>query len=108
MEEKLLELVIDLLKRDKKKSTDETPFLIGKSYFVRTVTYHLVGRLKNIKGKFLVFKEGAWVADSGRFADAINKGELSEVEPLSDDFFVNVDTITDAFIWIHKLPRKQK
>ena len=85
----------------------ETPFQIGKSYFIRTVTYHLTGKVKAVCGQFLILEKAAWIADSGRFAEAINKGTLNEVEPVGDAI-VNIDSITDAFPWIHKLPESQK
>lgn len=85
----------------------ETPFEVGKAYFIRTVTYHLTGEVRAIVGQFLVLEKAAWIADSGRFASAIGKGELNEVEPVGDAI-VNVNSITDAFPWKHDLPNKQK
>jgi hypothetical protein len=89
-------------------STPSTPFLIGAAYFIRTVTYHLTGRVKAIIGGFLVLEEAAWIADSGRFTQAIVNGKLNEVEPVTVPVFVNVNTITDAYEWRHSLPREQK
>ena len=83
-----------------------TPFEIGKAYFLRTVTYHLVGTVKEIKGQFLVLENASWIADSGRFMQAIQEGKLAEVEPVGDAF-VNITTVTDAFPWVHPLPDKQ-
>ena len=83
-----------------------TPFEIGKAYFLRTVTYHLIGQLKEIKGDFLVLENASWIADSGRFTQAIQEGKLDEVE-LVGDAFVNITTVTDAFPWTHPLPDKQ-
>src|SRR3990167_962536 len=86
----------------------QVPFKVGDAYYIRTVTYHMTGRVKAIVGQFLVMEEGAWIADSGRFTDAIMKGILSEVEPVEVDMYVNLNSITDAFQWGHKLPRGQK
>ena len=83
------------------------PFEVGESYFIRTVTYHLVGRVATICGDFLVLEDAAWVADSGRFMNAIKDGTLNEVEPVGFAF-VHISSITDAFPWKHKLPVKQK
>ena len=85
----------------------ELPFEIGKSYFIRTVTYHLLGRMKKQTGKFIILEDASWIADSGRFHQAITKGTLNEVEPV-EDTIINTDSITDAFEWKHKLPRDQK
>lgn len=84
------------------------PFKIGECYFIRTVTYHLTGKVENVIGDFLVLKDAAWVADSGRFTQAINNGILNEVEPVNVLVYVNINSITDAFDWKHKLPSEQK
>lgn len=86
----------------------DVPFEVGKAYFIRTVTYFATGRVKAIVGQFLVLDDAAWVADTGRFREAIMKGILNEVEPVEVDMFVNLNSITDAFSWKHKLPREQK
>ena len=96
-----------------KKSTIEyrkldLPFKIGEAYFIRTVTYFATGRVKTIVGQFLILEDAAWIADTGRFSDAIAKGVMNEIEPVEVDMFVNTSSITDAFPWSHKLPREKK
>lgn len=82
-------------------------FQIGQAYFIRTVTYHLTGRVTAIVDGFLLLEDAAWIADSGRFTAAIRDGKLSEVEPV-DTAIVSLASITDAFPWAHALPRGQK
>lgn len=88
----------------------QTPFEEGKSYFIRTVTYHCVGEVEKVTGNFIEFKEDTftWVADSGRFMGAINNGTLDETEPVDGKAGLNTASIVDYFEWKHKLPRKQK
>jgi hypothetical protein len=95
---------------------DKTPTtlgdLVGRKLFIRTVTYHLTGEVTGFIGdpgqaQFLVLSDAAWIADSGRFHQAISQGTLSEVEPVGDAF-VNVASITDIFPWNHELPTTQK
>ena len=105
--ETLLEL-IGMALENNPETNSETPFEVGKAYFIRTVTYHLTGRVKRIRGQFLELEEAAWIADSGRFMEAINKGKLNEVEPVDVPTFVNIQSITDAFEWKLLLPREQK
>jgi len=81
--------------------------LIGECWFFRTVTYHLVGRVKRRLGDFLELQDASWVADSGRFMQAIKDGTLLEVEPVGRAL-INTHAITDAFPWKHELPTKQK
>jgi len=81
----------------------ENPFAIGKSYFIRTVTYHMVGCVEQKVGDILILKNASWVADSGRFSHAIKKGKLKEVEPVGVAF-LNLNSMVDAFPWEHDLP----
>ena len=106
MNDKLLTRVLELAIKD--NEPNELPFEIGEKYFIRTVTYFATGEIKDIKGKFLILKDAAWVADTGRFREAIMEGVLNEVEPVEVPMFINIDSITDAFLWKHKLPRDQK
>lgn len=86
------------------QSLDE---LVGRNWFFRTVTYHMVGRVVRRVGNFLVMADASWVADSGRFTTAIKSGTLTEVEPVGDAI-LNLDTVVDGFPWVHVLPDKQK
>ena len=81
---------------------------IGKKLFIRTVTYHLVGEVVKVIGNMFELKNASWVADSGRFTQAINDGVLNEVEPVKVPVWVNVNSVTDMFLWGHKLPKDQK
>lgn len=98
------------LKKTKIKVVDgkQIPFVIGGKYFFRTVTYFATGEVVAIHGDFLELGDAAWVADTGRFREAIMQGVLDEVEPVEVPMYVNINTITDAFVWSHKLPRDQK
>ncbi len=90
---------------DKEINTYED--LVGGKFYFRTVTYHLTGEVKKIVGRFASLKNAAWIADSGRFNEAIKDGTLNEIEPVGDAF-VNLDTVTDFFPWKHTLPTKVK
>lgn len=86
---------------------DELDDLVGQSFFFRTVTYHLIGKAVKHIGKFIELEKASWVANSGRFMQAIKEGKLDEVEPVGKAF-LNLDTVTDFFPWRHKLPTEQK
>ena len=81
--------------------------LVGKSFFFRTVTYHLIGKVTKRIGMFLQLDNASWIADSGRFMNAIKEGKLNEVEPVGQAF-INLESVTDFFPWKHKLPTEQK
>lgn len=84
------------------------PFVIGKAYLVRTVTMIVTGRVVRVMNGLLVLEDAAWIADTGRFSDALKTGELSEIEPAEGCVFVGLGAIVDVYEWNHKLPREQK
>lgn len=81
---------------------------IGKLYFIRTVTMHLIGKLEKVTDKELLLSSASWIADSGRFHDAIKTGKLNEVEPFVSDIIVGRGSIIDATEWKHNAPKEQK
>lgn len=85
------------------------PYAVGKPYFIRTVTHHLTGRLIDVTPKELVLEDAAWIADDGRFHDALKTGKLTEVEPFPDGrVIVGRGSLIDAVEWKHPLPKEQK
>lgn len=82
-------------------------FRKGKAYFIRSLTFHMVGEVVDVVDGFILMKNASWIADSGRFMNALRDGTLDEVEPCGDAI-VNCQNICDAFPWMHKLPREQK
>ncbi len=101
------EKIKDQLAEEEKLDISCLEDLVGKKWFFRTVTYHMVGMVTKVMGKILVLENASWVADSGRFMNAIKQGTLDEVEPVGPAF-VNLDTVTDFFPWNFDLPRDQK
>lgn len=91
-----------------KGNSDNSLWVLNEKYFIRTVTMHLVGRLEKITDKELLLSNASWVADSGRFHVALEKGTLDEVEVFPNDVIVNRDSIVDATVWSHSLPDKSK
>jgi hypothetical protein len=87
-----------------------SPYKVGEHYFIRTVTHYLTGKLVRVTAKELVLKDAAWIADTGRFMQAIRDGILNEVEPYPDneEVIVGRGSIIDALKWKHSLPREQK
>ncbi len=82
--------------------------LTGRNVFVRTVTHHYTGRLAGVQDGFLKLEDAAWIADDGRFATALETGELNEVEPYPGTAYVAVGAIVDISEWLHDLPRLQQ
>ena len=84
------------------------PWVIGKAYLIRTVTLYVVGRLAEVHPQELLLTDAAWIADTGRFADALVTGRLNEVEPFPGPVILGRGSIVDATAWTHVLPLEQK
>jgi hypothetical protein len=80
---------------------------VGNKWYIRTVTYHSVGKIVKIVGSLFMMEQASWVADSGRFMQAIKEGKLDEVEPVGK-MFLAINSIIDIFPWNHNLPTEQK
>ena len=84
------------------------PFKVGENYFIRTVTMIICGRLESVGDSELVMSSASWIADTGRFHDALKTGKLNEVEPFINDVIIGRGSLIDATIWTHSLPLSQK
>ena len=84
------------------------PWEIGKVYLIRTVTMIDTGRLVAVTQQELVLEEAAWIADTGRFAQAVSKADFGEVEPFPDGrVIIGRGSIIDAVV-IHATQRSQR
>ena len=86
----------------------ESVWVIGMNYLVRTVTMIQLGTLKRVTDKELVLSNACWVADTGRFNEALEKGTLNEIEMFQRDVIVSRGGIIDATEWLSELPKKSK
>jgi hypothetical protein len=89
-------------------SIDTAPWQLGKIYLIRTVTMTDTGRLVAVTQQELVLEDAAWIADTGRFAQAVEKAEFGEVEPFpSGKVIIGRGAVIDA-VEIKKVQRSQK
>lgn len=88
--------------------TDASAWEVGKDYLIRTVTMTDTGRLVAVTEHELVLEDAAWVADTGRFAQAVAKAEFGEVEPFPNGrVIIGRGAVVDA-VTITVAPRSQK
>ena len=88
---------------------DDAHWEIGGTYFIRTVTHHLTGRLTKVSEHELVIEDAAWIADDGRFAEAVKSGEFGEIEPFPDGpVIVGRGSLIDARRVAFPAPRSQR
>lgn len=90
------------------KDTDH-PYKVGQPYFIRTVTHHYTGILREVYEHELVLVDAAWIADDGRFNVAVSVAEFNEIEPYPDgkEVVVGRHAIVDACV-VPKVPRDIK
>lgn len=103
---KQIKHIQSLLKSESGKNNH--PYRVGKNYFIRTVTHHLTGKLVKVTSKELVLDDAAWIADDGRFHEALRDGKLNEIEPFPGSVIVGRGALIDCCEWLHALPRKVK
>lgn len=88
--------------------SDNSAWEIGKNYLIRTVTMIDTGRLVAVTQQELVLEDAAWIADTGRFSDAVKNCAFGEVEPFpSGKVIIGRGSVIDA-ICINELPRDKK
>lgn len=88
--------------------TKPSPVFVGQKVFIRTVTYHLIGSVSELCGKWVKLNNPSWVASSGRWNVALRDGTLDEVELCGDFCWVNLDSAVDIHPWEHPLPTESK
>ena len=89
-------------------NTTQCPWEIGKVYLIRTVTMIDTGRLVQVTDRELVLEDAAWIADTGRFSDALAKTEFNEVEPFPEGrVIVGRGSVIDA-VEIARTQRRQR
>jgi hypothetical protein len=81
--------------------------LKGKNILIRTVTNFYTGEVVEETAKYLKLNKAAWIADTGRFSEAIEKSVFGEVEPYPRPVFVMKAAIVDI-TEIDKLPLEVK
>ncbi len=89
---------------------ETAPWKVGSNYFIRTVTHHYTGKLVAVYDKEIVLLDAAWIADDGRFMQAVASGSFGEIEPYPDglEVIVGRGAILDAVTIAFALPRSQK
>lgn len=91
-----------------KKSAVKNPIRLGNNVFVRAVTHYYTGRIVEITKDELVLEDAAWIADTGRFENALRTGALNEVEPFLSPVAIGRGAIVDVTDWTKDLPRAVK
>lgn len=54
-----------------------TPFEVGKCYLCMTVTLYWIGRVKELRGAFVIFEDASWVHWTGRLSELCERKEFT-------------------------------
>ena len=68
---------------------------VDKSVFIRTVTNFYTGKVEKTTKTTMTLSSACWIADTGRFNEAMESGEFSEVEPYFNDIKLNLLSFED-------------
>jgi len=88
-------------------------FEVGQNVFLRKITMIFTGRVVanyiDANVRVVELADAAWIADTGRYANAVATGKFAEVEPYPDNVVIKVPLgdLVDGFVIDWPLPRKQ-
>ncbi len=84
--------------------------LVGENVLIRTVTAIVTGHVEAIDSELIELSSAAWIADTGRFADALSSGfgGNAEIEPYAAPVWVQRSSVVDMTTWNHDLPTRQQ
>jgi len=78
--------------------------LVGKKWCFRFFDFYLVGEVEAIIENIIVLKNSFYTIGYGRIINSFEEDQLIELKPLGYSF-VNINSITDFFIWKFELPK---
>jgi len=79
----------------------------GAKVLIRTVTSYFAGVVSEVDDHFIALAHASWVADTGRFSDALKSGSFTEVEMYDRAVIVAVAAVVDVTT-LPEVPAKQK
>lgn len=82
-----------------------SPLRVGNQVFIRCVTHYYTGRIVYLDKEEIVLVDACWIADTGRFSEALKTGKFQEVEPFCHPVTVSRGGLIDATDFPYELPR---
>lgn len=93
---------------DSAPQTKTLGLTVGDAVFIRAAVYHYTGRVTSIADGAVTLSDAAWIADSGKWNEALSTGVLDEIEPEPNGVTVPLDAVLDWRPWTHTLPSEPK
>lgn len=82
-------------------------FTLNKNYFIQTPTLYFTGKLIEQDEHFLRLESAAWIAETGRFTQALQTTNFNEVELFNSSLIVAKNAIIAATELTGPLPSTQ-
>ena len=95
-------------KKAKRAEKIQSPLRVGANVLIRTVTLYHTGHVVALDDREILLTDAAWIADTGRFHDAIKNSTLNEVEPIPGPVMVNRGAVIDVCEWRGARPTVQR
>jgi hypothetical protein len=86
----------------------QSPVRVGNTVLIRTVTVYHTGKIALLTKDEIVLVDAAWIADTGRFNNALVNSTVSEAEPFPSPVSINRGSVIDVTTWRGELPRNVK
>jgi hypothetical protein len=86
----------------------QSPLRVGNKVLIRSVTHYYTGLVAFSDEHSILLDDAAWIADTGRYADALKTGGLGEVEPIIGPVLLGRGALIDCVDWRWPLPKAQK
>jgi hypothetical protein len=98
----------ELAKQFSQSTQNHDFWKIGEPYLIRTVTMIDTGVLVAVTEHEIILRDAAWIADTGRFAAALESCDFGEVEPFPEGLVaIGRGAIVES-VRIKKAPRGVK
>lgn len=76
--------------------------MVGQKYLFMTVTHYFTGEIAEVTPGQFTINKAAWIPNTGRLSECIQKGTVQECEPVGDGVVIPRPCI--AIPWHHALP----
>ena len=92
------------------EKSEKSIYPVGENVIVRTLTMIYTGKLESVTDTDFILTSCAWIPETDRYSDFVEKGSVNECEPYPDNLkvFISRGALLDMCELKSSLPRSQK